>query len=350
MHGRKKERLNESDAERTEKHKKIAKYVKMSTTVLTLHQNKVYTDEGYQLTDIILEKNPDYYTAFNYRKLLVQHYLEKASSEEKLQLLLKELDLTAKALAHNPKSYCAWHHRLWVIGYGRSSLQKELQLCSLFFQKDARNFHCWRYRGYVAQRLPGGPDLRAELDFTREKINENFSNYSAWHYRSVLIAQLHLLSSDDELFTFLDQEFELLKQAFYTEPYDQSAWLYHRWLVSICLDRQTLGTYAVSLSAPHDLNQAANTSSLNPRSFAILSRELKMCEQLLELEPDCKWALLTAASLMNHLRFASTTSETDAGIFKSRILHIMETLSSLDPMRAGYYEHMRGKFLSETFR
>jgi len=104
MHGRKKERLNESDAERTEKHKKIAKYVKMSTTVLTLHQNKVYTDEGYQLTDIILEKNPDYYTAFNYRKLLVQHYLEKASSEEKLQLLLKELDLTAKALAHNPKS------------------------------------------------------------------------------------------------------------------------------------------------------------------------------------------------------------------------------------------------------
>jgi len=234
MHGRKKERLTESAAERVEKQKKIVKYVKISTTVLTMHRNKVYTDEGYQLTDIILEKNPDYYTIFNYRKLLVQHYLAKASSEEeKTQLLSKELDLTAKALAHNPKSYCAWHHRLWVIGYGRSSLQKELQLCSLFLQKDARNFHCWRYRGYVAQRLSGGPDLRAELDFTREKINENFSNYSAWHYRSVLIAQLHAPSTDDDLFAFLDQEFELLKQAFYTEPYDQSAWLYHRWLGSL---------------------------------------------------------------------------------------------------------------------
>lgn len=30
---------------------------------------------------------------------------------------------------------------------------------------------------------------------------------------------------------FIFKEFELVKNAFYTEPADQSAWLYHRWLV-----------------------------------------------------------------------------------------------------------------------
>ena len=26
-------------------------------------------------------------------------------------------------------------------------------------------------------------------------------------------------------------EFEFVKQAFYVDPYDQSSWIYHRWLI-----------------------------------------------------------------------------------------------------------------------
>ena len=56
----------------------------------------------------------------------------------------------------------------------------------------------------------------------------------------------------------LAQEFDIVKQAFYTEPHDQSSWLYLRWLLSNALTRwqRAKGTPAeadarqVSLPAP----------------------------------------------------------------------------------------------------
>lgn len=33
----------------------------------------------------------------------------------------------------------------------------------------------------------------------------------------------------------LEQELQLVRQAMYTEPEDQSAWMYHRWLLSMLL-------------------------------------------------------------------------------------------------------------------
>lgn len=35
-------------------------------------------------------------------------------------------------------------------------------------------------------------------------------------------------------------EFELLQQAMYTDPSDQSIWIYHRWLVSLDPNLETL--------------------------------------------------------------------------------------------------------------
>lgn len=54
---------------------------------------------------------------------------------------------------------------------------------------DERNFHAWGYRHFVVQLM--GRREEEEEAYTRQRIDANFSNYSAWHTRSALLQKMY---------------------------------------------------------------------------------------------------------------------------------------------------------------
>lgn len=231
MHGRPRKAPKPEEAEASAT--KAANLRSLQSQFLHNHHNKIYTKEALDISAKLLEINPECYTAWNYRKLGVNHHLCKAESDPDSikSIVNEELRVVERALRQNFKSYGAWHHRKWVLSKGYSSIDDELSLVDKFQKADSRNFHAWNYRRFVAASMNRSEE--EELNYTTDMINTSFSNYSAWHNRSVLLS--HLLERGVQGFSpkekVLTDEYDFVHQAIFTEPNDQSGWFYYLWLL-----------------------------------------------------------------------------------------------------------------------
>jgi geranylgeranyl transferase type-2 subunit alpha len=249
-------------------------------------------------------------------------------------------------LQRNPKAYGAWFHRKWIVSNYTSDLQKELDLTALFLKQDERNFHCWNYRSFCVGLLLGGskdgswPSIRldngdivmgaqvvvtptttttstttivseeecskilsAEWDFCSQKIQDNFSNYSALHHRSKLV----LLLKD----VTLSNELELVHNAIFTEPDDQTAWWYHRFLLVNAFDRP---------------------------SSLLLQEELELLKELQnELEGQSKWTWLGYHTVLVEMQ------KRGENVDEEELDACLNQLIVLDPDRAARYVSMKQK-------
>nr|XP_033781231.1 geranylgeranyl transferase type-2 subunit alpha [Geotrypetes seraphini] len=234
MHGRIKVKTTEQqeEAKRKEREKKLQLYTAATNTIFQKRELQELDQEVLELTNQILGANPDFATLWNFRREIFLHF-EKEKSEDEMQKLYKrELSHLESCLRVNPKSYGSWHHRCWVLDrMPEPDWSRELELCNRFLEMDERNFHCWDYRRFVVLRSEVPPE--EELSFTHGLITKNFSNYSSWHYRSKLLPRIHPDPQRQGRVTeeVLLKELELAQNAFFTDPSDQSAWLYHRWLL-----------------------------------------------------------------------------------------------------------------------
>jgi geranylgeranyl transferase type-2 subunit alpha len=75
-----------------------------------------------------------------------------------------------------------------------------------------------------------GRKAKDELEYLYDKL-DNIKNYSVWHNRSSLLKQ-YANEENLSMNEIIEQEYELCTNAFYTDPSNQSAWIYHRWLLS----------------------------------------------------------------------------------------------------------------------
>ncbi|XP_028301061.1 geranylgeranyl transferase type-2 subunit alpha isoform X1 [Gouania willdenowi] len=244
MHGRVKVKstAQQEEEKRKEREKKLKIYIAARDGCFTKRKEGVFDDEALQLTQQLLSSNPDFATLWNYRREILMH-LETVKEVDEVQKIYEaELLFLESCLKVNPKSYGSWHHRSWVSArLPRPDWARELSLCDRCLSLDDRNFHCWDYRRMVVKMFNVPVDQ--ELKFTDRLIGSNFSNYSSWHYRSTLLPLLHTTASElppmqaespksnrvceEQLL----KEYELVQNAFFTDPNDQSAWFYYRWLL-----------------------------------------------------------------------------------------------------------------------
>lgn len=145
--------------------------------------------------------------------------------------------------------------------------------------------------------------LQAEWEFTQTKISQNFSNFSAFHYRSKLL--LLLWPRVD-----MSAEIQLVEDAIYTEPDDQTAWWYQAFLLDTLQTKQDVESHQDRLQ-----------------------QHLEALEELAEEVAECKWVRL---GLIACLKLLPENT-------KDRRRDLWQTLMDMDPDRKVRYEYMRAK-------
>ncbi|XP_068245709.1 geranylgeranyl transferase type-2 subunit alpha [Palaemon carinicauda] len=236
MHGRLKikttaEQAAEKQKERDEK-KKL--YLGGLTKAFEKRATKSYDEEGLKLTAQLLTSNPDAATLWNFRRETLLNMKCDDDDEAWTKLLTGELSMVESCLMKNPKSYGAWHHRCWIMKkFPSPPWNSELELCNRYLKLDERNFHCWDYRRFITTGSNQQPE--DELKISKQLIERNLSNYSAWHYRSKLLPVVYPPSASTPHpipVDILIKELKTVVEAVFTDPSDQSPWFFLRWLIN----------------------------------------------------------------------------------------------------------------------
>uniref|UniRef100_A0A914DJ68 Geranylgeranyl transferase type-2 subunit alpha n=1 Tax=Acrobeloides nanus TaxID=290746 RepID=A0A914DJ68_9BILA len=274
-------------------------------------------EEILRLTSEVLEKNPDIYTFWNIRRNALISMIQRTGDEtdedyEKRhnELMKNELELTRKAIMANPKSYSSWFQRYWVLEREISpDLKQELELCKTALAVDCRNFHCWDHRRLVVKLA--GISAEDELEFLNALIQSNPSNYSAWHYRGMLLMKTqpdlsgHGMEISEDC---LSSEFEKILPICSYNAEDQTLWTYCRWL---------------SESA------CPKGRCKSPVAKEALKGLVRFCEELLNIDCDIPWIYVTLLRTIMLLNGE-----------KTRGYELLQKIKALDFQREQMYDEL----------
>ena len=329
-----------------------------------------YSNVTLQLISKLLTQNPEYYTIWNHRRLVLQHVFaterqrgeapshdveddmdsqaaHKAGmtlAQQEISLLIKEdLQFLLPLLKQHPKCYWIWNHRSWLLKTASTHLPKhaslelwncELALVGKMLAIDSRNFHGWDYRRAVVseiETLSASSMVESEYEYTTKMTHSNLSNFSAWHNRSRLIPHLlaHRSAGAEERRALLDAELDLVTRALYTDPYDQSLWFYHQYLMS------TL-----------DASNSQATSILDPCTHedrrVYLERELDSIRDMLDGAEDCKYIY---QALLEHSKQYVDVGGDPRKVSMQDLKQWLLTLRKIDPLREGRWHDLESKMM-----
>jgi len=245
-----------------------------------------------RLLEGALRKSQKVYSIWFHRKWVVEKQVKACESKSDAQKILDtELALCGRLLEVDERNFHCWNHRAHVMGLIRKSLSKHSVSASSVASASALGelslaegtsagalVHIGAEESVkpdveeavvkpdveevvvnscdsdaTVEEAVVKPDVEeavvkpdveeavdlfgVDLKLSKDLINRNFSNYSAWHLRA-LLQQSPLDNVEGDAESKQDvggridivEELEWVQQGIYTEPNDQSIWLYHHWL------------------------------------------------------------------------------------------------------------------------
>ena len=325
------------------------------------------------VTATSLKRNPKAYAAWFHRKWSIQQFLVHSSktmspnhsiNEHHQQILESELDLCSEFLQLDERNFHCWNYRRFIVSalgccfsnrYDNIDGSWNVILnCIGINNKFEKN-------AFVDENMIGAQIISSkkasrssplptsfsiketelmqklimdEFEFTTQKILQNFSNGSAFHYRSKLLPILLCLQSKqnsyEEIYnlkkSFAVEELDLVRNAIYTEPDDQTPWWYFRFIIS--------WTHPGN-GKPEEIHDFVD----------MLKEEWTCIEELVEAEGGkCKWGILglhLLASTLFELGFGLGDDEyIDTEYWKQKTQECLILLQELDPVRNSRYCNM----------
>uniref|UniRef100_A0A182SEB5 Geranylgeranyl transferase type-2 subunit alpha n=1 Tax=Anopheles maculatus TaxID=74869 RepID=A0A182SEB5_9DIPT len=372
MHGRLKVRTSAEEAARKklEQQQKVKMFRAAMGRIFEKKSAEEYDSEMMDLTAKLLGSNPDIATLWNLRRICILA-LKDSNTEDIQSVFDKDLGFTEMCLMVNPKSYCAWHHRCWILENAPTAdWQKEVELCT-------NKLLPLLYPNVDDPSRPISEEkLKEELELVLTAAFTDPNDSSAWFYQRWLLgysqpeldlATCRIDTNQSLAILSFSVPINLITGGFKLnvpccdECSDTSKWMPATegntfdttWIMkgSFIINEENGST--VTLTAPGEVKHVLNLHTVS-REVAIgvkkpkfgyefgsaivdvLKAQLASCQELLEYEPDSKWTLLTAALLMKAI---------DRRGYYGTIRQHLAKLETVDALRQGYYLDLASKWI-----
>jgi len=199
-------------------------------------------------------------------------------------------------------------------------LTKDLLIC------DSKNYHAWQHRQWILSIFR---DFSNEMEYINSLLHDDVRNNSAWNQRHFVIVSLGDFTSDN-LLREVEETWTFIKVA----PSNESPWSYLRGIINL-----SAVEYRIHFS----------------QEVAIRCRELTRSD--IRTVPHLALFIEALDDLIRHYtgvareRRRDGCGDAEGGLdtrmlYDEGITNLDLLISTIDPIRTGYWEYMKSKFVT----
>lgn len=338
-------------------------------------ENRSLYEKDLSFTEQCLRVNHKSYGAWHHRCWV----LETCNNPD----WKKEVVLCTQYLKWDERNFHCWDYRKFVVEKAGVSAEKEFDFCTEKIETNFSNYSSWHYRSKLLPQLFPHP-TNDSRPISEEKLKEELvlvlnaaftepNDSSAWFYQRWLLGYsqeefdiaVFKMTKDQILIAFSqaidlnacgyfhDTNFETILNQRRWVPGTEGAKYDTIWMLRHNADVSNTADFELEYVTEegksctmHICRTIGSLVGIKIPKFGydfqsavidVLKSQLSDCNELLELEPDSKWTLLTSALLMRAI------NRTDKE-YHQKSLEILQKLQTIDQLRVGYYKDLASKW------